>query len=680
MNLINKLLSRIKENFKKNKVLFIVLSIIWIIVVVITLSINNHILGKEPVGNEDFSQTFELKKNMVFEQSLPVEDGSKNISIKYATYIRNNKGNIFITVTGKETGKEYLKTKTNVKLLQDNSYVTYELNEVLNKEVDKNVIIELSSDSEKGSCAGIYYATNGYFAGSSLKVNGLKTSAELAAKYLIDNDTYLVFSNTVITCVIVALSLIIVLLLLFEPKMEILITTMVIVFGLIFACIMSPGAIPDENQHYEVSLQISNIMMGKKNNEIDKEYANYDSFGSFINAHYSYNRFMRDMSKPLKLKGEMYYLQERENDIYKHYYLPYYVPQAIGVTLARLFNVNTLRTYYSGRVFNLLFYAACVFVAIKNTPIHKLLFGLISCFPIFIQQAASFSYDGFINGLTLISIAYLLKWLFTDKTISNKDIIIVFITSLALAPAKIVYGIFALLFWLVPNEKFGSKKRKIFASLLISLPAISIIAVNIWWRIESSISNILGINLVHADSFDVSDVLSEEELGYELKGGYTYSTSFILHNPVQTISIIYRTVRFWLSTWFYQSIGKALAGVTLILPMAYIRLILILVIAAVFRKEDYHISPLIKISFAVVCLMMAMFIILGMLYGWTLTTDTMIQGIQGRYFCPLLPFFFAIFTNSKFNLPKKIDKYVIYSYVLIMFEIIIYVLSYTFVN
>ena len=57
-----------------------------------------------------------------------------------------------------------------------------------------------------------------------------------------------------------------------------------------------------------------------------------------------------------------------------------------------------------------------------------------------------------------------------------------------------------------------------------------------------------------------------------------------------------------------------------------------------------------------------------------------IQGIQGRYFCPLLPYVFILPNNKKIKLPKWIDDYAIFAYIVIVFEVVVYVLSYTFVN
>lgn len=660
----------------KNKVLLIVFSVIWIAAIVLTLSFYDSSLGKEPVGGQDYSHTYRLYNNRKLVQTIPTVNGSKAISIKYATYIRNNKGNVYVKAIGADTNNVYLDTKTNVKSMQDNAYVTYSLENALDSNVDKHIVVTLTSDSKLESCAGVYYSFDSFFEDSEMLFDEYQMTGETAIKFLIDNDTYTAFYKGVITAVIISFSLLILILLLLDPKEEKMFTCMILVFGLVFACIMSPGAIPDENSHYETSLQVSNLIMHgyEKNNEIDKAYVNYDSFGSFINVSYSYNRFMRDMNKPLKLKGEAYQIVKREKYIFKDYYVVQYIPQAIGITLARLFGVNMLRTYYAGRVFNLLFYALCMYIAIKNTPAHKRLFGILSMLPIFIQQAASMSYDCFIFGLTFISISFFMKWKFGSEQVSNKDIAIVFFVNLALAPAKIVYGFFALLFWLVPAEKFGNKKRKTISLLIITCPTIFIILQNIWFRIQPFVEDFLDQFKVYAET------ILREDSGYEHNGGYTYSTTFILQHPIQTISIIFRTVRFWLSTWFYQSLGKALAGVTLILPMTYVRIILIFIGLVALRKENYTMTWPVRGAFSLVCLGVAFFIILGMLYGWTLTTDTMIQGIQGRYFCPLLPYFFSMFNNKKIQIPEKIDKYVIYAYILFMFEIIVYVLSYTFVN
>ena len=78
----------------------------------------------------------------------------------------------------------------------------------------------------------------------------------------------------------------------------------------------------------------------------------------------------------------------------------------------------------------------------------------------------------------------------------------------------------------------------------------------------------------------------------------------------------------------------------------------------------------------------------GMLISWTEIEQDIIedfggpviQGVQGRYFSPFLPYLFLVLHNKKIQVPKKFDHYLIYVSILLVFEVVVYVLSYTFIN
>ena len=88
------------------------------------------------------------------------------------------------------------------------------------------------------------------------------------------------------------------------------------------------------------------------------------------------------------------------------------------------------------------------------------------------------------------------------------------------------------------------------------------------------------------------------------------------------------------------------------------------------------------------CIIVGLYAMVGMFVSWTdknqeIIEDfggVLVEGIQGRYFSPLLPYFFPVFANKKLALPKESEKYIILSYLMLFFVIIIYVMSYTFVN
>ena len=118
MNKFESLKERIKKNFKENKVLLFVFVAIWIATIIITLTFYNNTLGKQSVGNEGSQYVVELTKTSIIRQEIAVNEieDTESICIKFATYARNNSGNVFVNVVGSDSKKEYLnKSKSDPK-------------------------------------------------------------------------------------------------------------------------------------------------------------------------------------------------------------------------------------------------------------------------------------------------------------------------------------------------------------------------------------------------------------------------------------------------------------------------------------------------------------------------------------------------------------------------------------
>ena len=304
----------------------------------------------------------------------------------------------------------------------------------------------------------------------------------------------------------------------------------------------------------------------------------------------------------------------------------------------------------------------------KKIPIHKTLFGILASLPIVIQQAASYSYDSFINGMCFLTLASIFKMKFSNDSVRISDVIFAFVVNLLLAPAKYIYGFLALLFWLIPYEKYGSKKKKILCSLLLCAPMVyqlyPIIISRLVYMIRKAIA-------VYAETNEVVTINEEAPL---------YTSGYVVKHFAETLKVIATTIRYNLKTWFYESIGRYLSQLTLVLPLTLSRLIIFVILAATFVKDSVSLNLTTRLSLVAVCVAVAMFSIGGMLFSETHVGDQYISGIQGRYFSPLLPYFFVSLTNNRINIPKKFDRYVIFSYIIVIFEVIIYILSYTFVN
>lgn len=695
-NKLMPLLNNAKNNIKNNKIPFIIFSIVWIIIIVITLSTYKTSLGMESSGNDNFvgheTDVLEIDKDTEIKQVVKLEENVQSISLRFATFARKNKGDIFVNIKGRTSGFVYLDEKVDVNDIQDNAYKTFGLIKKDNK-YDEYVDITIKSNCENDSCIGIYFSKEKAFAASILSINNEEIEGDLKVRFLSNNDVLKNFSNSVVIWTIIGFTIIL-LLWITTNRYEVIFATTVLILGLIFMIIITPMSPPDEQTHYEYSFQLSNYVFGQGDTHkyMDEEYQNYGDFAGHINVSSAYLGFTEKINKSLTLKNKNV---EMAVDVLDSTYYLCYIPQTIGISIARLLKLNMLKTFYSGRLFNLLFYAFCVYVVIKKTPNYKFLFGIISTMPMFIQQAASYSYDTFLNGLMLIVIAYFLDWIFTEKIIATKEIIELFIVTIFVTPLKVIYSLFILAFWFVPFKKFGNKKRKIISLLIICVPIIVQLVLLLLPSIQKMIKNLGDNNKIVNDIENNvnNDIQKQNNVSVETANEVTkisvlkdvderqnFTIGYAATHINETIRLFYFTIRYSIKLWFYESIGRVLSGESLLLPLTITHLLTGVTVVSALRKETNYISIPIKLYFVFACICIGLLAMLGMMITWTKVGDTYIQGIQGRYFCPLLFYFLPVFNNKYISIPKKLDKYIVFVQLMVIFEIIIYVLSYTFVN
>ena len=140
-----------------------------------------------------------------------------------------------------------------------------------------------------------------------------------------------------------------------------------------------------------------------------------------------------------------------------------YLPQALGVLIAKLFDMNVIWMLWLGRIFNLICYAGLISLAVKKAPALKILLLAVACIPLSIYQAASVSIDSMIIGLAILVIAYFI-YLYKAKpeTLKTREIAIFCGLSLLLGLCKLPYLAFVFLILFVPKKNFKNKKILIY--------------------------------------------------------------------------------------------------------------------------------------------------------------------------------------------------------------------------
>lgn len=285
-----------------------------------------------------------------------------------------------------------------------------------------------------------------------------------------------------------------------------------------------------------------------------------------------------------------------------------YTPQVIGMSVAKLFTDNVLLLIYAGRIGGYLFTLFAVYMGIKVLPFKKHILFLVALMPTFMQEAVSLASDSFTNAISILLLSYVLYLAAQKETVGKKEIIILSVLCICMTLCKIVYLPLIFSVFMIPAEKMGGKKRyfKIFG-------AVAGVAV---------IVNLLWLALA-------SGYLMEFRPGVDSG----QQVMFVLSNPVKFLDICY-------STYLQQAeeFLHYMCGAYFQVPRVLIFVYLLLILAGSTLYSENSVKPTVKISRIALLLVLAVIaLISASLYvQWTSVGANQIEGIQGRYFIPLI--------------------------------------------
>ncbi len=392
---------------------------------------------------------------------------------------------------------------------------------------------------------------------------------------------------------------------------------------LAYLTIFTPETIPDEALHFDSAYQYSNIMMFKANQRSEKRTCDltYTDTDSIINKQSYYK-----VSENHELFCSNAQMQPVSDNLVTNAPIAY-VPAAIGIVIARIFHLGPLYLYNLGRIFNMLACYGLMYFAIKKIPFGKSMLFTLCFLPMVTHLVCSYSYDGMILSLAFILSAYILDMIYSNKQITKQDIAIVTILSILLAPCKIVYASICCLTILIPKKNMEEYKFKYWPHVLCILGAvIAIVGVQL-----TNISNVgLQTNIIE----------------WAQAPGYTLS--WALANPASAIHVFVKTVKKYGSSYLTRMIGSSLGWLRIEIPWYVILgFIVVIFISLVKDEEDkIQIKNLDKIVALVLCSGSILLIMYSMFTGHTPQGWDVIEGVQGRYFIPLLPMFYLVVRNN----------------------------------
>ncbi len=403
-----------------------------------------------------------------------------------------------------------------------------------------------------------------------------------------------------------------------------------LIIGTFYVFALPVGRAPDEESHFFRVYEIStgHLVSDTSEDKIGSMQAeNIEIIRDFKTNNVTYSQVIDNLGLYPDQSNQTFVI----TSAYSYNFLSY-LPQTIGMTIGNVLHLPLLISAYIAKLFNLIACIIILYYSIKFTPFFKHLVFFLAFLPITMQAMASFSPDGLLIATAVALISFVLYSIHNLNTkFQKKHYCLMFIICLILSISKFAYAPLCLLLFAIPKERFGSTKRKY--SIIISMGAVIFALLLAWFIIMPTMQS-------------VSDT--------------TTQISTILSNPFKYLAIVVQSISTNAGMYIFGFFGGYLEWFNVTLSPIYIYATLIIfALLCAKSKEEGSIPKLFKILSIIIFVIISLITFTTMFIQWTKVGETVIDGVQGRYFLPLLlliPSFFlptSQKTNSTNNAIKK---------------------------
>ena len=420
----------------------------------------------------------------------------------------------------------------------------------------------------------------------------------------------------------------------YKKTVEQMFLTFIIPIGIFYMIFMLPTYAPDESGHiwriYEISEGNLLTKQDSKGNELGVDIPNV-----LIEAKQEilkkYSKLGEIISKPADYK-------DTTNVISTAQAYPFflYLPAVIVFFIVRLLNIPIIYGIYIAKYINFMIFMIGGYEAIKRIPFGKYVLMVCMFLPMVLQQAVSLSADSIVNTVMFVYIAYTLELVFQKDKITRKQLIKYSLLIIFVSLAKMAYIPLIGLGFLLIFTKNMTKKEKIAIFGVGTAICIALVAINF---IYSS-----GLKNPSAEAYyEQANVNGTEQVKY------------ILKNPLQFINVLKNTISRQGQNYINGVIGSPLGWLDIhISQMVINAFLIILIVSTMIENNEISLSVKQRSWLLIVGIATVILIITAMYISWTTVGFIIAEGIQGRYFIPLLPIFLLCMCmkNNYIRYPK----------------------------
>lgn len=395
-----------------------------------------------------------------------------------------------------------------------------------------------------------------------------------------------------------------------KDKFEKIIIGFLIPIGMLYLIYMIPSHVPDETSHlwrsYEISegklisdkieaTEVPEDLKFKIRGNVDKYSNLYENLGT-----------KTDYSKMVKV-----------NNTAKTYPFILYIFPAIGFWIARVFSLNIIVGCYLAKMMNFIIFLIVTYYTIKIIPFGKCAMTSVLFMPMFLHQATSTSADCIVNLSTMFFTAFSMYLIFKKTAINKKEIAGFIILSAIIALVKYVYLPLVGLGCILTFSKNINKKEKIFL-ILTSIFIALIIAIGYFKSTNG-----------YVNSFEEYMKQNNVNFGEQL--------IFIKNNPKDFCKILIKTLHDKGDEYIYIGIGRYLGWICIEVPQITITTYLFVMLFSCFLEDNkIALSNKQKLYCLLIIFGTILLVITGMYLTWTTVGANIVEGVQGRYFIPVV--------------------------------------------
>lgn len=383
--------------------------------------------------------------------------------------------------------------------------------------------------------------------------------------------------------------------------------------GATYFMVLLPWTIPDGANHFWTSYQRAEMILHGNDGHMARacdlagweltwcENPNLDAYSRFTQA----KELLVDETLVENYNGMDELL------FYKNFN---YWPQILGILLARVLHLGFIPLVYMGRLFQMLVVLLGWAYAVYRIPRGKYLLAMLGVFPLLLQTQTGYSYDGMVVLVCVNFIASVLWSRFEPEHRIAYFHVVVFAALLGITKGGGYLILLPLLFLLIDrNKRAGANAIRILLPILAGLIAVYLVDV----------------------VFAPGTLYQVEAASEGMR-----STKDVFADPLSYLGLLRSTYSYVQSKFYFLSmLGAYIGFLEYVNPShgIYLALVLMIMVSCLDntdRSERFHKWDYLWMLLPVV---IAGVTIPAMLLKDTPVTETVICGIQGRYFLPVFP-------------------------------------------